>query len=90
MKATGFDLSLFLKIVTNTQYVTQVSCYICHHICRVFLCWVLNDEEMIPKSVKEAKASQITSQDSGLAAFKPGSVNCLSHQSSLTEICEQK
>ena len=87
---------LDLKILTNTQYrsclsyVTQVSCYFCHHICRVFLCWVLNDEEMIPKSVKEAKASQITSQDSGLAAFKPGSVNCLSHQSSLTEICEQK
>ena len=85
-ESDGFWFKFDLKIVTNTQYVTQVSCYICHHICRVFLCWVLNDEEMIPKSVKEAKASQIMSQNSGLAVFKPGPLNCLSHQSPLTEI----
>ena len=47
---------------------------------------VLNDDEMIPKSVKEAKASQIASQNSGLAAFKPGPVSCLSYQCLLTEI----
>ena len=47
---------------------------------------VLINGEMIPKRGKEAKASQITSQNSDLAAFKPGPVSCLSHQSSLTEI----
>ena len=41
-ESDGFWFKFDLKIVTNTQYVTHVSCYICHHICRVFLRWVLN------------------------------------------------